>query len=254
MCTLILLDRVVPQIPVIAATNRDEFFARPAAAPALTLGAGSRPSWVSPRDLEAGGTWMGLNAAGVFVGLTNRPVATKPLGARSRGLLVQDALAQSSAEAVVSETERQESARYAPFNLLSADGNETWLVRRTSDGQTARALDPGIHVVCNRDPEDPTSEKVRRIEKEIAAIDLGLPPDRLRQELFRVLGSHPSGSNPFENPCVHTAEYGTRSSSVIFLGESRRAYWYADGAPCETGYRDFSNLLDDLRAPAGVRA
>jgi uncharacterized protein with NRDE domain len=254
MCTLILLDRVVPQIPVIAATNRDEFFARPAVAPALIPGAGRRPACVAPRDLDAGGSWMGVNARRLFVGLTNRPVAAKPLGARSRGLLVLDALAQSSAEAVVSETERQESVRYAPFNLLSADGNETWLVRRTHEGQTARALDPGIHVVCNRDPEDPSSEKVRRIEKEVAGIELGLPPDRLLQELFRVLRSHPSGSNPFENPCVHTAEYGTRSSSVLFVGESRSAYWYADGAPCETEYRDFTGLLDDLRASAGVRA
>ena len=68
-------------------------------------------------------------------------------------------------------------------------------------------------------------------------------------ELFRVLGAHPDPSNSFENPCVHTAEYGTRSSSVLLAGPGRRAYWYADGAPCETKYRDFTALLDDLHAP-----
>jgi hypothetical protein len=38
------------------------------------------------------------------------------------------------------------------------------------------------------------------------------------------------------------------------LGASHRSYWYADGAPCETKYRDFTVLLDDLRVSAGVRA
>ena len=248
MCTLILLDRVVPQIPVIAATNRDEFFGRPASGPVLTPARGARPAFVSPRDLEAGGTWMGTTPAGMFVGLTNRPVAEKPQNVRSRGLLVQDALAQGSAERVAAELERQAREAYAPFNLLAADGRETVLVRRTLEHQSLRALDPGIHVVCNRDPEDPTSEKVRRIEKQVASIDLGLAPERLIQELFGVLRSHPSDSNPFENPCVHTGEYGTRSSSVLVLGNSRRAYWFAEGAPCSTDYRDYTFLLDELRS------
>jgi uncharacterized protein with NRDE domain len=253
MCTLILLDRVVPQIPLIAATNRDEFFARPAAAPALVPGFAGRPAHLAPRDLEAGGTWMGVNASGVFVGLTNRPVAEKPAGARSRGLLVHDALGQRSAEAVAAELERQQRTHYAPFNLLAADGRETWLIRRTADGQQqVRALDPGLHVVCNRDPEDPSSEKVRRIEKELAGINIGLDPDGLRGELFAVLRRHASASNPFENSCVHTAEYGTRSSSVILLGAARSAYWYADGAPCQSDYRDFTGLLDELRSVGQV--
>jgi len=251
MCTLILLDRVVPQIPVIAATNRDEFFARPAAQPVFVPASAGRPAHVAPRDLDAGGTWMGVNAHGVFVGLTNRPVVEKPAGVRSRGLLVKDALAQPTAEAVVAELLRQERVPYAPFNLLAADGNDTWLVRRTIQGQDVRTLDPGLQVVCNRDPEDPSSEKVRRIEKQVAGIELGLSPERLKDELFRVLRSHPSVSNPFENACVHTAEYGTRSSSVILLGAARRAYWYAEGAPCQTEYRDFTALLDDLRR-AGI--
>ncbi|HTO08065.1 MAG TPA: NRDE family protein [Myxococcota bacterium] len=252
MCTLILLDRVVPHFPLIAATNRDEFFARPAARPALFPASGGRPAHVAPRDLEAGGTWMGVNASGVFVGLTNRPVSEKPQGARSRGLLVLDALGQGSAEAVAAELERQARTHYAPFNLLAADGRETWLIRRTPERQQVRALDPGLHVICNRDPEDPSSEKVRRIEKEVAGIDLLLEPEALRGELFSVLRRHASASNPFENSCVHTAEYGTRSSSVILLGAAHSAYWYADGAPCQSEYRDFTGLLHDLRVVGQV--
>ena len=52
MCTLILLDRVVPQIPVIVAANRDEFFARPAAAPTGFGRNGGRPAFAAPHDLD----------------------------------------------------------------------------------------------------------------------------------------------------------------------------------------------------------
>ena len=106
MCTLILLDRVVPQIPVIVAANRDEYFARPAAPPTRFEASAGRPAFVAPHDLEAGGTWMGVNEHGVFVGLTNRPVDVKPTGLRSRGLLVVDVLAAASAERAGAEFER----------------------------------------------------------------------------------------------------------------------------------------------------
>lgn len=254
MCTLILLDRVVPQIPVVAAANRDEFFARPAAPPVHFAGTAERPGFVAPQDLSAGGTWMGVNSEGVFVGLTNRPVAEKPVGVRSRGLLVLDTLRAPSAAFVADEADRQRSTRYAPFNLLATDGRESWLIRRTAKGeQTRHALEPGVHVICNGDPDDLSSIKVRRIKGLLAELDLGVTPQSLVSQLFRVLGAHLAGSNPLENPCVHTADSGTRSSSVLMLGASERSYWYADGAPCETKYRDFTVLLDDLRAPAGVR-
>jgi uncharacterized protein with NRDE domain len=240
---------------VVAAANRDEFYARPAAPPARFNAAEGRPAFVAPQDLDAGGTWMGVNAHGVFVGLTNRPVASKPASARSRGLLVLDALAQGSAAAVAEEAERQRGDRYAPFNLLASDGRETWLIRRSEDGrQTQRSLDPGVHVICNRDADDPSSTKVHRIAGLLAQVDVRSAPADLVPQLFGVLGAHPAGSNPYENPCVHSAEYGTRSSSVLLLGPSQSAYWYADGAPCETKYRDFTVLLGDLRAPVGVRA
>ena len=246
MCTLILLDRVVPEFPVIVAANRDEFYARPAAPPARFAPADGTPDFVAPQDLEAGGTWMGLNANGLFVGLTNRPVQARDPAARSRGLLVVDALGHSTAEAAAAELRRAKEQRYAPFNLLAADGEQTWLARRHGDQLETRRLNPGIHVVCNLDADDPTSGKARRIEAMLAALDRSTGWEQLLAGLIDVLAAHPEASNSFENPCVHTAEYGTRSSSVVAVGPERRAWLYADGAPCETKYRDFSRLLDDL--------
>jgi uncharacterized protein with NRDE domain len=246
MCTLILLDRVVPEFPVVVAANRDEFFKRPAAPPALFVPADGRPAFVSPQDLEAGGTWMGLNSLGLFVGLTNRPMAVRDPAVRSRGLLVIDALRRDSATAA-EEHVRGSRERYAPFNLLAADGRETWAVRqREGEPLETRRLDPGIHVVCNRDPDDPSSGKVRRIEAMLAELDLSAGLERLVAGLVGVLGAHPEPSNSLENPCVHSSEYGTRSSTVLAVGARQRCWQYAGGAPCETKYRDYSRLLDEL--------
>ena len=246
MCTLILLDRVVPEFPVIVAANRDEFFARPAAPPARVVPSDGRLAFVAPKDLEAGGTWMGLNSYGLFVGLTNRPAAVRDPGARSRGLLVVDALGQRSAAAAAEELQRVCEQRSAPFNLLAADGEETWLARSQGDHLETRRLGPGIHVVCNRDSDDPRSGKVRSIEAMLRTLDLTSGLEKLVDGLAQVLGAHPDGSNSLENPCVHTAEYGTRSSSVLAVGPERRTWRYADGAPCESRYQDYSRLLEDL--------
>jgi uncharacterized protein with NRDE domain len=245
MCTLILLDRVVPAFPVVVAANRDEFFARPAAPPACFVPANGKSAFVAPQDLEAGGTWMGLNTKGLFVGLTNRPLAVRDQSARSRGLLVVDALGAESADDATTDLLR--GARYAPFNLLAADGRHTWLARLQGDHLQTRPLDPGIHVVCNRDPDDPSSGKVRRIEALLAELDLSVGLETLMMGLIQVLGAHPEASNSLENPCVHTGQYGTRSSTVLAVGPEQRAWHYADGAPCETKYRDFSCLLGDVQ-------
>ncbi len=246
MCTLILLDRVVPELPVVVAANRDEFFARPAAPPARFAPGDGKLAFVAPQDLEAGGTWMGLNARGVFVGLTNRPVPVRDRTARSRGLLVTDALAEPSAGRAAEAVERACAERHSPFNLLAADGRETWFARLHDDRVQIRPLEPGIHVVCNRDADDPSSRKVARIEALLARLDLRAGLEPLLRDLAQVLGAHPEPSNLLENPCVHGSEYGTRSSSVVAVGPARRAWRYAGGAPCETKYDDFSRLLDDF--------
>ena len=52
---------------------------------------------LAPIDLRAGGTWLGLNADGVFAAVTNRRSVFVDSDRRSRGDLVLDALAGHSA-------------------------------------------------------------------------------------------------------------------------------------------------------------
>ena len=95
MCTLALVSRVWPDTPLLIAANRDELLGRPAAPPG-PLAVLPRRAF-GPRDLQAGGTWLGLNDAGVFAGLTSRMGARHGGPRRSRGLLLLDALRADSA-------------------------------------------------------------------------------------------------------------------------------------------------------------
>lgn len=164
MCTLIVLHRCVSGRPLVVAANRDEFLNRPAEGMALRSSGGpsgeSRDeNWiVAPRDLEAGGTWAGLNARNVFVGLTNLrpadsgsttdPSALEGAKLRSRGDVVMKALEAESAAKAIQRLLRLEPGRFNPFQLLVADGQEAWLLVYRGEAR-AISLEPGPHVVGN---------------------------------------------------------------------------------------------------------
>ena len=128
MCTLIALHRCVPDLPLVVAANRDEYLDRPSEPPALRDGV-SGPV-VAPRDAREGGTWLGVNRARMFAGITNRPAAVRHSDRRSRGLLLMDALGFDSAVAAAEALERIPVGAYNPFNLLVADAESAWVAWR----------------------------------------------------------------------------------------------------------------------------
>src|SRR3546814_12695026 len=90
MCGVALAHRVHPDWPLILIGNRDEFHAR-AAAPLHQWDDGS--GLVAGRDLQAGGTWLGVpRPSGRTVVVTNVRGATPDPAQESRGTLVSDLL------------------------------------------------------------------------------------------------------------------------------------------------------------------
>jgi uncharacterized protein with NRDE domain len=58
MCLIVVGWQVHPDFPLVVAANRDEFYARP------TASAGRWPDHrhvIGGRDLQAGGTWLGVD-------------------------------------------------------------------------------------------------------------------------------------------------------------------------------------------------
>lgn len=249
MCTLIALHRGVAGWPLVIAANRDEYLDRPSEGPRLRRAAFG--SMVSPRDLREGGTWLGIGPSGLFAGITNRPCPTPDRERRSRGLLVQDVLAAPHAAAAAEALERVEAGAYNPFNLLVADGRDAF-VAVYEDEVKVRALQPGVHVVGNADPNDRAVPKVARLLIEAGrAAEVG--GAGVLGALAEVCRQHRGSSNPLEDTCIHThapqGAYGTRSSALLAYDAPAcpARLLFADGPPCRTQYEDFTPLLRELR-------
>ena len=68
MCLILLVWNAHPEYPLVFAGNRDETYERPSAAADFW---DDSPGIFGGRDLEKGGTWLGLTRAGRFAAVTN---------------------------------------------------------------------------------------------------------------------------------------------------------------------------------------
>src|SRR6185436_11228762 len=120
MCVLAMWLGVDPKAPLIVAANRDESLVRPSAPPAEI-----EPGIIAGRDLESGGTWLGLTRHQLFVAVTNRKSPARTPASYSRGLLTMEALRCNSLaqiEAVVARGVAD--GRPAGFNLVAILGRQ----------------------------------------------------------------------------------------------------------------------------------
>ncbi len=222
MCTLVVATRVWAEAPLVVAANRDEQLARPAAAPYRWARDGEAPVF-APRDLQAGGTWLGVRGAYLFVGITNRFTgAASPPGSRSRGALVLDALAAGEASAAAERIAALPPGQHAPFHLVIADRQQAHLVWNDGREHHHEVLSPGLHVVSERSrgaaPTTRDGRLVRRLGERVGAAE---PPLLVWRSL---LSEHADA--PLEGVCVHADDrgYGTRCSTVV-------SSWLAAGRP-----------------------
>ena len=231
MCWLAVLFHVNAHYPLIVAANREETRTRPSLAPFQWTGS---PAIWAGRDELAGGTWLGVNAAGRVAAVTNRPAGSRDAARRSRGLLCLDTLrCDSPASARTLFVDELSRRRYNPFNLLCVNAVSGWVGTWQED---MRDLTPGVHVVSNfGDVDDDTLPVVRKVRGRIASLDLA-SPDIV--ELFVNLGKVAARTDePF--PLSRTGgDYGTVSSSLVAVnaGGTVAAYWHAPGPPGEVAF------------------
>lgn len=257
MCTLIAFHQVWNDAPLVVATNRDEAYDRPSAPPRWLDG---EPAALAPLDERAGGTWMGANERGLWVGLTNRRAEAHDPCLRSRGLLCRELLGAESAVAAVARLESLDE-RYNPFHVVVADPERMVLVEHEAGRSAARRLPPGCHLVTNRPfdetPEEPKARRAWRLlyRSGLWPVEGGshAPPD-LESRLTAVLGDH--GEEGRDAICLHGGRYGTKSAAVWRISPSeppraaRVTLAFAAGPPCSTA---FSPLGQDESGRAAVR-
>ncbi len=242
MCTLVLAHRVFPTAPLVVAANRDEFLDRPSSGPRVYAGS---PRVLMPRDEVAGGTWLGLNEHGLFVGITNRAGHPNETTRRSRGEIVANALRARSARELHRQLALLTPGTYNAFHLLYADGVDAFV--SWSDGQRLAQynVEPGVTIVTERSmgaDDRGRTELLGRVFRE--EVRSGGPTlDRLR----RLLTMHGPEDEPMAGSCIHAPgfNYGTRSSFVYVSGMPAAAAW-SEGHACESSWTDISSLVREL--------
>jgi uncharacterized protein with NRDE domain len=150
MCLIVFAWRPDHAQPLIVAANRDEFYARPSLPLAQWPEA---PHVHAGRDLEAGGTWLGVGANGRFAALTNIRDPHQPPARKSRGELVARFLTgDMSIDDYLADVVGR-SLEYAGFNLLVGNANELWHfnARKTE----AVMLPPGVYGLSNAGLDTP---------------------------------------------------------------------------------------------------
>ena len=223
MCLILLAWRVSPEYPLVVASNRDEFFDRPSAPAAFWS---DSPNVLAGRDLQAGGTWMGITRQLRFAAVTNyREPRPDVLPTSSRGHLVADYLSgRRRPDTYLKEVARR-GAGYNGYNLLVADRDTLWY--HSNRGVPPRELPPGVYGLSNNllDVPWPKLASARQqfehalgrlpdltpafelLEDDSVAADGELPETGVGIELERALSSI----------FVRLPNYGTRASTVMLV-------------------------------------
>jgi len=239
MCLIVFAWRVIPGVPLIACANRDEYFDRPATP------AGPWPDYphiIAGRDLQGGGSWMGVTrgldldldgARGPrFAALTNiRAPGTQRPDAPTRGALVADFLkGDLDAPAYIARIAPEADA-YNGFNLVLGDRDGVyWFSNRAGDDpRNGQPLAPGIYGVSNGLLDAPWP-KVLRTKATFASLLLQGAPEEAYFEMLADTTRAPDVRLPdtgvpidlerqLSAVCIEMSGYGTRTSTVVRLYE-----------------------------------
>ncbi len=224
MCLVLLAWQSHPDYPLVVAANRDEFFSRRTAAADFWDDA---PDVLAGRDLEAGGTWLGISRSGRFAALTNyRDPSRQKTGAPSRGELVSRYLTGGQSAPEYHAELAACADRYNGFNLLFGDLQA--LCCFSNCGEGARRLTPGIYGLSNHLLDTPWP-KVVQGKSALGAALQALPETAPLFELLRDDRIAPDEALPrtgvslewerlLSAAFIRMPGYGTRSSTVLLLG------------------------------------
>ena len=232
MCLVAVAWKIHPRWRLLMAGNRDEFHGRPTAG----LAAWSDPAGIQAgRDLQSGGTWVGIASRGRVAVVTNvRDPLAQTVSGPSRGELPVGFLSAATDAARHARDLMAGAREYSPFNLLIADADTCEYIGN-HPAREHRTIAPGIHGMSNGGFDIPWPKTQRLCEAmrkwsqtdaidpqplwhaladEHAAADVQLPDTGIGLDLERKL------SPAF----IRDPVYGTRASTIIAIDYEGRGY------------------------------
>lgn len=220
MCLVVWKWQPETASPLILLSNRDEFYSRPT----LPL------HWwdervLAGKDLQEGGTWLGVSRAGKLAVLTNyRSAKERIISAPTRGKLVADFLRNDESIDSYLNFLSSVGQSYNPFNLLLYDGST--LKGFESNSNKVIDIKPGIGGLSNAQFDTPWP-KLKNLKNQLNSclqINMTDPFQMLSLLSDDTLASDedlPITGLPYErerslSACfIKTIDYGTRTSSFV---------------------------------------
>ncbi len=145
MCTILFAHQYHPKYPLIMIANRDEFYKRPSQHAHFWKDA---PEVFAGRDLEACGSWTGINRKGKLAFLTNyRDFSLIRKDSLSRGALVAKFLLESPDPLSYLASIKEQRHKYNPFNLVVGSPGDLYYY--SNMGTPIQALELGIYGLSN---------------------------------------------------------------------------------------------------------
>jgi len=232
MCLILFRFDPSNRYPLVVAANRDEAYARPTQTAHYWP---DQPHIYAGRDLQAQGSWLGVNQQGQFAALTNfRDGQQTTHSGPSRGELVTEFLRQQQGGLDFLTKIRAKADQYQGFNLLIGDQHQLWHLSNRSHDLAITELKPGYYGLSNHllDSPWPKSEQgklklqhaLNRPQQdwpfalqqllldEQSYPDTELPETGVSQEIERLL-------SPI---FIRSEHYGTRSSSIVVMDRDRQ--------------------------------
>ncbi len=246
MCLLFFAANRHPCYRLVIAANRDEFYRRPTETARFWANA---PHVLGGRDLEQGGTWLGITHDGRWGAVTNYREITSRQHDSSRGHLIRDYLVGEDAAEHYIDKVYHRGDQYAGFNLIIADPAHT--IHYSNRGSDPQVCSDGVYGLSNHLLDSPwpkLTEGKNRLNKllepdgDLSVPSLfsllsnqhqavtGLPDTGIGDELERLL------SPAF----ISSRDYGTRSSTIILVDREHRVQFIE---------RSFQSSADRLPSP-----
>ncbi|HEX6223811.1 MAG TPA: NRDE family protein [Chryseolinea sp.] len=227
MCLIFLSINNHPTYKLIIAGNRDEFYNR------RTAVANYWPDYqdvVGGRDLEAGGTWLGMTRSGKIGMVTNyRDPQNINSNAPSRGHLVSDFLIHHDDAEEYLKNISVNGKKYNGFNLILGNVNELWYCSNYKTG--IEKLSAGFYGISNHLLETPWPKVVRGKERIKPLLSNAIvDPEALFEILYDVqvaadsmlpnTGLALERERALSSMFIKTDGYGSRCSTVILVDQN----------------------------------
>ncbi len=225
MCLILFALHDHPEYPLVLAANRDEFYRRPT----LKANYWEDNTILGGRDIQSGGTWLGVQKEGRFIAITNyRDGIKAKTNTISRGELSKRFLTQNLTVTEFISDLKKVRHRYDGFNILLSDDGFDSLYHYSNISDQNTKIVPGIHGLSNHLLDTPwpkvdsgkkllkqtllndpvnSEEIIKIMQNETKAQEHFLPDTGISTDLEKQL-------SPL---FISMKEYGTRCTTVMIV-------------------------------------